>query len=125
MTYNPNYDRAYWRLEDDKRLIEAAKESGHELALVLGERLETCAGESDESYAYMEKELAKAEAEAAELETQIEDLKQQLAIVLADAEELHESRGVWMRQALDAMDALSAMPELGREVIKQNKEQSQ
>lgn len=123
MTYNPNYDRAYWRLEDNKRLIEAAKESGHELALVLGERLEACAGESDESYAYMEKELAKAEEEAAELETQIEDLKQQLAIVLADAEELHESRGVWMRQALDAMDALSAMPELGREVIKQNKEQ--
>ena len=40
MTYNPNHDRTYWRGQDDRRLIEAARESGHELAIVLGERLE-------------------------------------------------------------------------------------
>ena len=32
-------DRTYWRLESTKRLIEEGKASGHELAIVLAERL--------------------------------------------------------------------------------------
>lgn len=43
MTYDPTNDRTYWRQADDKRLIEAARESNHELAIALGERLEDCA----------------------------------------------------------------------------------
>lgn len=36
-------DRTYWRLESTKRLIDEGKESGHELAIVLAERLEKVA----------------------------------------------------------------------------------
>lgn len=43
MTYNPNHDRTDWRARTDRELIEAARESGHELAIALGERLEDCA----------------------------------------------------------------------------------
>lgn len=48
MTYNANHDRTYWRCEDDRRLIEAARESNHELAIALGERLEALTGNSDD-----------------------------------------------------------------------------
>lgn len=33
-------DRTYWRSEPAERLIEEGKESGHELAIALAERLE-------------------------------------------------------------------------------------
>lgn len=43
-------DRTYWRACDGKRLIEEARDSGHELCIALGERLEDCtAGESDKA----------------------------------------------------------------------------
>jgi len=43
-------DRTYWRACDDKRLIEEARDSGHELCIALGERLEDCtACESDKA----------------------------------------------------------------------------
>ena len=35
-----NNDRTYWRLCDDKRLIEEAYNSGDELCIALGDRLE-------------------------------------------------------------------------------------
>ena len=40
MTYNPNADRQYWRFSDSRRLIEAARDSRHELSIALGERLD-------------------------------------------------------------------------------------
>ncbi len=40
MTYNPKHDRDHWRCASDAALIEAARDSGHELAIALGERLE-------------------------------------------------------------------------------------
>jgi hypothetical protein len=40
MTYNPNADRQYWRFSDSRTLIEAARDSGHELCIALGERLD-------------------------------------------------------------------------------------
>jgi hypothetical protein len=40
MTYNPNADRNYWRFSDSRRLIEAARDSSHELSIALGERLD-------------------------------------------------------------------------------------
>jgi len=39
MTYNPKHDRDYWRCASDAALIEAARDSGNELAIALGERL--------------------------------------------------------------------------------------
>ena len=47
MTYNPTADRTYWRGQDDARLIEAARDSNHELAIALGERLEDCVAEME------------------------------------------------------------------------------
>jgi len=32
-------DRDYWRSSDERRLIDEARDSGHELAIALGERL--------------------------------------------------------------------------------------
>ena len=40
MTYTQNHDRTYWRGVSAQTLIEAARDSGHELAIALGERLE-------------------------------------------------------------------------------------
>jgi hypothetical protein len=40
MTYDPNADRQYWRFSDSRTLIEAARDSGHELSIALGERLD-------------------------------------------------------------------------------------
>ena len=43
MTYKPNYDRTDWRRCWDHELIEAARDSGHELCIALGERLDDLA----------------------------------------------------------------------------------
>ena len=45
--FNPSFDRTYWRQVDDKRLIEEARNSGDELTIALGERLEDCEGDDD------------------------------------------------------------------------------
>ena len=45
-----NNDRTYWRCCDNKRLIEEARDSGHELAIALGERLEALADADDQLY---------------------------------------------------------------------------
>jgi hydroxymethylpyrimidine pyrophosphatase-like HAD family hydrolase len=47
MTYKPNYDRTNWRREETRELIEAARDSGHELAIALGERLDKVARQRD------------------------------------------------------------------------------
>ena len=48
--FNPSFDRTYWRCCDNKRLIEEARDSGHELAIALGERLEVLADADDQLY---------------------------------------------------------------------------
>lgn len=65
MTYNPNMDRDYWRSSDTAKLIEAARDSGHELAIALGERLEQIAPDVErlEEIEY-ERDNLKREAEA-------------------------------------------------------------
>lgn len=40
MTYCPDFDRNYWRSSCVRRLLDAARDSGHELCIALGERLE-------------------------------------------------------------------------------------
>lgn len=47
MTWNPNHDRDYWRCTPDADLIDAARDSGHELAIALGERLEDASSVDD------------------------------------------------------------------------------
>ena len=70
MTYDPNADRTYWRREDSRRLIEAARDSGHELAIALGERLEALDAVDDE--------LHEAKAEIAELSRRVDYLRKEL-----------------------------------------------
>ena len=74
MTYDPTADRTYWRGCGDRRLIEAARDSGHELAIALGERLEDSDGLDDA--------LADAHAELIELQGRCDALR-------AEVEELH------------------------------------
>jgi hypothetical protein len=70
MTYNPTYDRTDWRAVSTRTLIEAARDSGHELAIALGERLEELEGCADQ--------LADAIAEAWELSARVDSLHDEL-----------------------------------------------
>ena len=70
MTYDPNADRTYWRREDSRRLIEAARDSGHELAIALGERLEALDAVDDE--------LHDMKAERDELVRRVDYLRKEL-----------------------------------------------
>ena len=70
MTYNPNHDRTDWRAVSTRTLIEAARDSGHELAIALGERLE----ELDHN----EEALADLQAENRELDARVDILRNEL-----------------------------------------------
>lgn len=70
MTYNPSFDRTYWRQADDKRLIESARESNHELCIALGERLDDLADLPDQ--------LADLRAERDELDKRCYLLRREL-----------------------------------------------
>ena len=76
MTYDPTNDRTYWRQADDRRLIEAARDSNHELAIALGERLEDLADLPDQ--------IADLIAERDELDKRCDMLRKEL-------NELHEA----------------------------------
>ena len=69
MTMNNN-DRSYWRLCDDKRLIEEAYNSGDELCIVLGDRLECVIDIVDEAITLRQ--------ERDELRRQVERLRREL-----------------------------------------------
>jgi archaellum component FlaC len=70
MIYNPNMDRDYWRSSDTPKLIEAARDSGHELAIALGERLEQIAPD-----AMLAEDL---QNECGELKRELEGFKDEL-----------------------------------------------
>lgn len=72
-----NHDRAYWRACDNKRLIEEARDSGHELAIALGERLEALAEADDQLY--------DLKRERDELERRVDDLRAELNAPYDDA----------------------------------------
>lgn len=76
MTYNPNEDRNYWRCCGDRRLIAAARDSGHELAIALGERLDDLTD--------LEDELEQLRIERDELDRRVDDLREELNALLAD-----------------------------------------
>ena len=70
MTYNTTYDRTDWRAVSTRTLIEAARDSGHELAIALGERLE--------ELEHAEDMLADVQAENLELERRVDALRDEL-----------------------------------------------
>ena len=76
MTYNPSFDRTDWRNRTERELIEAARESDHELCIALGERLEDMADYPDL--------LADLIAERDELDRRCDMLR-------AELNELHEA----------------------------------
>lgn len=62
-------DRDYWRSSDERRLIDEARDSGHELAIALGERL----AEFVELAETLEDELKDAREEAERLVNKMDD----------------------------------------------------
>ena len=80
MTYNPTYDRTDWRAVSTRTLIEAARDSGHELAIALGERLE--------ELEHCDAMLADAQAENLELERRVDALRDELDATHAALDEL-------------------------------------
>lgn len=74
--FNPTNDRTYWRQCDLRRLIEAARDSNHELCIALGERLEDHANDPDQ--------IADLIAERDELDKRCDALRDEL-------NELHEA----------------------------------
>lgn len=76
------HDRDYWRSSDERRLIEEARDSGHELAIALGERLaefvdlaETLEDEIKEAAEDARLEFNKTDDRIYELESKIERLE--------------------------------------------------
>lgn len=81
-SFKITHDRSYWRLATDKVLLEAAQDSDDELAVALGERLDT--------YVRNAKPIADLEAEVEDLEAQIERLQDELRAVEADLDAMDE-----------------------------------
>lgn len=82
-----NNDRTYWRACDDKRLIEEARDSGHELCIALGERLKDCtAGESDkaETIRKLEHRLIMAQAALESMRAELGAYEEMFAGKVAD-----------------------------------------
>ena len=63
-------DRSFYRTCEDKRLIEEAKYSDNELAIVLGERLEDAIFDATEGHS---NEIAELERIIAELRDELEE----------------------------------------------------
>ena len=74
-SFKITHDRSYWRLATDKVLLEAAQDSDDELAVALGERLD--------SYIRNAKPIE-------DLKAQIERLQDELRAVVADLDAMDE-----------------------------------
>lgn len=88
MTYNPNMDRDYWRSSDTPKLIEAARDSGHELAIALGERLQQL--HDREEWADQIEDL---KMQIAGLESDLSSLQGELAAAEDALETAYEAQG--------------------------------
>lgn len=66
-----NHDRGYWRCEPDSRLIREARDSGDELTIALGERLDALAD--------VEEELEDLKEEHDKLERLVDRLRDEIA----------------------------------------------
>jgi len=74
--FNPSFDRTEWRSRYDHELIAAARESNHELAIALGERLA---------------DLSDTEDQLRDLIAERDELDKRCDALRAELNELHEA----------------------------------
>jgi len=74
--FNPSFDRTEWRSRYDHELIAAARESNHELAIALGERLH---------------DLTDTESELRDIIAERDELRRQLNALCEEYDQLHEA----------------------------------
>lgn len=68
-------DRTYWRAQDSIRLIDAARHSGHELCIAIGERLEDRTADFDALLDAAVSRAIDAERDADNIDEELDDLK--------------------------------------------------
>jgi phage shock protein A len=86
-------DRNYWRSQDTSRLIDDARHSGHELAIVLGERLEDLDVEAREALAEWKQRAEDLQIDCNQLEDTLYQLRaeiEQLELMIAERDRLIE-----------------------------------
>jgi peptidoglycan hydrolase CwlO-like protein len=85
------YDRNYWRSCDTSRLIEDARHSGHELSIVLGERLEDMDVEAQRDLAEAKAQLDDLTIECNQLDDKVYELRaeiEKLELMIADRDRI-------------------------------------
>ena len=86
-------DRNYWRSQDTLRLIDDARHSGHELAIVLGERLEDLDVEAREELAEWKQRAEDLQIDCNQLEDKVYELRaeiEQLELMIAERDRIIE-----------------------------------
>jgi peptidoglycan hydrolase CwlO-like protein len=86
-------DRNYWRSQDTSRLIDDARHSGHELAIVLGERLEDMDVEAREELAEWQQKAEDLQIDCNQLDDKVYELRaeiEQLELMIAERDRLIE-----------------------------------
>jgi chromosome segregation ATPase len=68
-------DRNYWRACDTSRLIEEARDSGNELAIVLGERLQEMDVEAQAELADLKQQVESREIDCNQLDDKVYELR--------------------------------------------------
>lgn len=84
-------DRNYWRSQDTSRLIDDARHSGHELAIVLGERLEDLDVEAREELAEWQQKAEDLQIDCNQLEDTLYQLRaeiEQLELMIAERDRI-------------------------------------
>jgi len=67
-------DRTYWRAAKEIALIDAARDSGHELCIAIGERLgQNCYADLEEEVSRLNAALEREQDRVAELECELEE----------------------------------------------------
>jgi peptidoglycan hydrolase CwlO-like protein len=86
-------DRNYWRTCDTSRLIDDARDSGHELAIVLGERLKDMDVEAREELAEWQQKAHDLQIDCNQLDDKVYELRaeiEQLELMIAERDRLIE-----------------------------------
>ena len=86
-------DRNYWRSQDTSRLIDDARHSGHELAIVLGERLEDMDVEAREELAEWQQKAEDLQIDCNQLDDKVYELRaeiEQLELMIAERDRIIE-----------------------------------
>jgi peptidoglycan hydrolase CwlO-like protein len=86
-------DRNYWRSQDTSRLIDEAFDSGHELAIVLAERLEDMDVEAREELAEWQQKAHDLQIDCNQLDDKVYELHaeiEQLELMIAERDRLIE-----------------------------------